>query len=72
MSDPHVLAVELNTNDASLEQSLAEIIAELRDRGITPRPLNVLRYALGLGMSEQVAADLATLLERRFEMGGSA
>jgi hypothetical protein len=70
--DQAPLSPDTCANADALAQHLDEIIAELRDRGITPRPLNVLRYALELGMSEQAAADLVALLERRFEMGGSA
>ncbi|MCB5176773.1 hypothetical protein [Microvirga lenta] len=70
MSDLRNAALDAYSNDPASAQHLNELIAELRDRGVTPRPLNVLAYALELGMSEQAAADIAALLERRLQMGG--
>jgi len=72
MLDLHALALDAFATDPVHAQHLDEMIAELRDRGITPRPLNILRYALEIGMSEQAAADIAALLERRLQMGGAS
>jgi hypothetical protein len=66
----HIPAADVT--DPAQAQHLDELIAELRDRGITPQPLNVLHYALELGMSEQAAADIAALLERRLQIRDSA
>jgi hypothetical protein len=52
----------------ALAQHLDEVIAELRDCGINPRPLTVLHYALEIGLPEKVAANLAALLERCIKM----
>jgi hypothetical protein len=70
MSDLYTPNHEAQAYHFAAIQHLDEIIAELRDRGVMPRPLNVLHYALELGMSEQAAADVAALLERRMQMGG--
>lgn len=71
MSVLPTLAAHACTADTAQAQHLDELIPELRDRGITPRPLNVLHYALELGMSEQAAAEIVALLERRLQMGGT-
>jgi hypothetical protein len=53
--------------DAGIAQNLDELIAELRDRGVTPSSLNVLHYALDSGLSKADAANIAELLERRLQ-----
>jgi hypothetical protein len=62
-------ASDADATNPALDLHLNDIVAELRDRGITPRSNSVLRYALGLGLSEPAAADLAALIERRTELG---
>jgi hypothetical protein len=59
-------------NAAALAQHLDELIAELRDRGVTPRPPNVLQYALELGLPKAVAMSLAARLEHRIQLGGAS
>jgi len=60
------------TSDPALAQHLNELVAELRDRGIAPRPLNVLHFALETGLSETEAANLVALFERRLAWGEMA
>jgi hypothetical protein len=67
--DLPALALDAGATNPALAQHLDELIAELRDRGITPQPLNILHYALELGLSGTVAAELAALLERNIRMG---
>lgn len=57
------------SENPNLDQHLDGIIADLRERGITPRSLNVIRYAIEIGLPDTIAADLAALLERRIQMG---
>jgi hypothetical protein len=62
-------APDLNEIDPALALQLDEITAELRDRRIEPRPLTILRYAIELGLPEELAADLVALLNHRNELG---
>ena len=56
-------------SDPAMTRHHEELIAELRDRGATPCPSNVLHYALELGLSESTATNLATMFERRLRSG---
>jgi hypothetical protein len=53
--------------DHAMVQHLDELVAELRDRSVTPSPLNLLHYALNYGLSEADAANIAEMLERRLQ-----
>jgi hypothetical protein len=66
------IAIVAYASDAALTQHLEELIAEVRDLGATPRPLNIFHYALELGVPKAAAADLAALMERRIEIGTTA
>jgi hypothetical protein len=56
----------------TFDQHLDSIIADLRDRGVIPRPLNVIHHALEIGLPEPVAANLAALLECRTNLEGAS
>jgi hypothetical protein len=66
----HSLVTRPYAVDPALSQHLDELIAELRDRSITPGSLNVLRCALELGISDATADELVALLECRIQLGG--
>jgi hypothetical protein len=68
MSDLYTPNHEAHAYDFAAIQHLDEIIAELRDRGGTPRPFNILHYALELGLPEAVAINLSALAERRLKL----
>ena len=66
------LAFDCAALDPIIAQQLDEIIAELRDRGVPPKPLTVLRYAVDIGLPEATAATVAALLDRRLQLEGGA
>jgi hypothetical protein len=68
MPDLHIPTHEAHTFDFAAVQHLDEIIAELRDQGTTPSPLNVLHYALELGLSEGAALNLAAIADHRLNV----
>jgi hypothetical protein len=48
MVDVRNPAIAAYASDLAMAQHLDELLAELRDRGVTSRPLNILHYALEL------------------------
>jgi hypothetical protein len=69
MPDLLTITVEAYACDPAQAQHLDELIAELRDRGVTPRPHSILHYARELGLSDTAATTLATLFEHRLSLG---
>jgi wyosine [tRNA(Phe)-imidazoG37] synthetase (radical SAM superfamily) len=67
--DLQTLVFDAYPNDPALSQHLDEIIAEIRDRGGIPSPPCILSYALEIGISQTIAADLAELFGYRIKIG---
>jgi hypothetical protein len=65
------LLYDVDAPNPVVASRLDDLTAELSDRGVSPTPLNIFRFAIESGMSEAEAAAVVALLARHLHLGAN-